>query len=72
MRIQMEYLVVCREDRKYDGTLGEYTLVTRTVFPTKESADKFAAGCASEREAIVVAGRFSELRQDYVERFGDE
>jgi hypothetical protein len=65
----IEYIVVCREDRKEDGTPGEYTLVTRTIFPTKEAADKFASECASERQALVVGGRFSQLRHDFEERF---
>lgn len=65
------YIIICREDRKDDGGPGDYTLATRTVFPTKESADKYASECAPEREALVVSGRFFGLRQDFDERFGE-
>jgi len=68
--MNIEYIVVCREDRKDDGTPGDYTLVTRTVFPNKEAAETFADGCASERQAIVVGGRFDGLRRDFEDRFG--
>lgn len=67
--VDLEYIVICREDRKDDGSPGDYTLVTRTVFPNKEAADKFASGCASERQAIVVGGRFGELRHDFEGRY---
>ena len=66
----LEYIVCCREDAKRDGNPGAYTLATRTVFPNKEVAETYASGCASSREAIVVGGRFDELRHDFDERFG--
>jgi hypothetical protein len=68
----LEYIVVCREDHNDDGSPGDYTLATRTVFPTKEAAEAYASGCASDRQAIVVGGRFSELRHDFEERFGSK
>jgi hypothetical protein len=72
VKMTENFIVICREDKKEDGSLGDYSLVTRTIFPNKGAAEKFAAGCASEREAIVVGGRFTELRQDFAERFGYE
>jgi len=68
----LEYIVVCRENQKEDGTPGDYTLATRTVFPNKEVADTYASGCASTREALVIGGRFGDLRRDYDERFGNQ
>ena len=66
----INYIVICREDQKDDGSPEDYTLATRTIFPTPEAAETFASGCASDRQAIVVGGRFGELRQDFDERFG--
>lgn len=63
----MPYIVICREDRKEDGSPGDYTLATRTLFPTPEAAETYASGCSPEREALVVGGRFLELRQDFKE-----
>lgn len=68
--MDFDYIVVCREDQKDDGSPGDYTLATRTVFPNRRVAEIFASGCASSREAIVVVGRFNELRHDFDERFG--
>lgn len=65
------FIVICREDKKEDGSPGKYTLATRTIFPSEEAAKMFADGCAYAREAIVVGGRFTELRNDFVERFGE-
>lgn len=70
--LDLEYIVVCREDQKDDGSPGDYTLTTRTVFPNKEAAETYASGCASTRESIVVSGLFNELRHDYEERFGSK
>jgi hypothetical protein len=65
----MNFIVICREDTKEDGNPGDYTLATRTLFPTKEAAEHYASGCHSGREALVVGGRFLELRQDFDARF---
>lgn len=70
-RMIENYIVICREDKKEDGSPGVYALATRTIFPDKEAADMYAAGCAECREAIVVGGRFTELRNDFEERFGE-
>lgn len=66
----MYYIVVCRDDTKEDGSPGDYTLATRTLFPTPEAADSYASGCSPERQPLVVGGLFTELRQDFEERFG--
>lgn len=66
----MHYIVVCRDDSKEDGSPGDYTLATRTLFPTPEAAETYASGISPERHALVVGGRFPELRQDFDERFG--
>lgn len=72
VRMTDNYIVICREDRKEDGSPGDYVLATRTIFPNKGAATGYAAGCASERAAIVVGGRFTELRNDFEERFGTQ
>lgn len=56
------YIVVCREDRQPDGTPGNYTLLTRTVFLTEEGAAEYASGVSPSREPLVVKGRFAGLR----------
>jgi hypothetical protein len=66
------FIIICRADRKLDGSPGDYVLVTRTIFPEREPAEQFAAECASHRDSIVVSGRFTELRQDFDERFGKQ
>lgn len=68
--MDLNYIVVCREDQKDDGSPGDYTLVTRTLFNTPEAAETFASGCAPSRQALVIGVRFTELRQSSDERFG--
>jgi hypothetical protein len=67
--VNTDFIVICREDQKDDGSPGDYTLATRTVFPDKGSAEAYASAIASHREAIVVGGLFGELRHDFEERF---
>lgn len=55
------YIVVCRDDRKYDGSKGDYTLATRNVFATMEAANEYAKYISDSREPIVVPGRFNDL-----------
>lgn len=66
----MQFIVICRED-SYDGGPGDFTLATRTLFPTKEEAEKYASGIHESRQPLVVGGRFNELRNDSSERFGN-
>jgi hypothetical protein len=59
------YLVFCLDDD------SEYVLATRTVFPTKGDASKYAETLCQDRKPIVVAWeaeRFSTLRHDWTER----
>jgi hypothetical protein len=67
--VNLEYIVICRDDQKDNGSPGDYTLATRTVFPDKGSAEAYASAIAVYREAIVVGGLFGELRHDFEERF---
>lgn len=69
--MDINYIVICREDRKDGGGPGDYTLATRTIFPTKEAAETYASECSPERQALAVGGIFTGLRQDYDERFGE-
>jgi len=57
-----KYIVICRNDRKDDGSKGEYYLATRTAFPDEVSAKSYAYGISPSREPIVVEGNFDELR----------
>lgn len=56
------YVVIGREDRKPLGEPGDYSLVTRQTFYTREAAAKYAATVHSSRAPIVVFGRFFDLR----------
>lgn len=58
----LEYVVICREDRKPDGTKGRYVLGTRTVFTNEEQAECYAKTIHGSREPIVVPGRWEDLR----------
>ncbi len=66
-----EYIVICRGDTPPDAAYvhGPYELATRTVFPTKEAALRYAAAIAEGRQAMVIPGRWSGLRWDAAERF---
>jgi len=57
------YVVIAREDRQPDGSQGRYTLCTRQIFATEQQAKDYADGVSPSREAIVVPGRFNELRK---------
>ena len=56
------FIVICRDDVKPDGDKGDYTLATRRVFHTRAEASAWAAGVSPSREAIVVDGRWHQLR----------
>jgi len=56
------FVVICRADRDIGGNPGEYVLTTRRVFNTREDAQRYADGCAPSRDAIVVSGRWHQLR----------
>lgn len=58
-----EYIVICRDDR-YSETSppGDYILATRQVFRDAQSALDYAATVSPSREAIVVEGRWRQLR----------
>lgn len=66
------YIVICREDRplprlingawKHSRRKGAYSLATRQVFPTVDSATAYAKTCNPSREPLVVGGRFDQLR----------
>jgi len=56
------YIVICRADRKSDGTPGDYELATRTVFNSHSEAVDYLGGISSSRDPIVVSGRFEQLR----------
>jgi hypothetical protein len=56
------YIVICREDRKDDGSPGDYTLSTRRVFATAEAAQMYLKGVCPSREPLVINGRFHQLR----------
>ena len=66
-----EYVVICRGDA--DATseyrFAGYELATRTVFPTKDAAARYAATIAESRQAMVIPGRWAGLRRDAAERF---
>jgi len=56
------HVVVCRDDRKHDGSDGDYMLATRTVFQGREAAEAYARTISHSRGAIVVPMSLSELR----------
>lgn len=56
------YIVICRDDSEYNGPPGAYVLATRQVFETAFAAETYARGVARSREAIVVGGRWGQLR----------
>ncbi len=55
------YIVICRADRIGRRT-PPYVLATRRVFDTPAAAATYAATVSPSRAAIVVAGRFHQLR----------
>jgi hypothetical protein len=46
--------VICRGDRKDDGSKGDYELATHKAWKSKHIAQKYADGCNYSREPIVV------------------
>jgi hypothetical protein len=58
----MEYIVVCRNDRRSDGSKGDYALATRRVFTDRTAAETYAEGISTSREPVVVEGAWLELR----------
>lgn len=56
------YVVICRGDRMADEPPAAYELATRRVFYSRTAAENYAAGIAVSREAIVVEGRWGQLR----------
>lgn len=66
-----DYVVICRGDADPSSEFkhGEYELATRTVFPTKDAALGYARTIAESRQAMVIPGRWAELRWDAKERF---
>lgn len=57
------FIVACRDDRaSEDDPPGDYTLATRRVFPDRAAAEEYARSIAPGREAVVVEGRWGELR----------
>ena len=57
-----KFIVICKE-------LGEYVLATRSVFDSVLAARRFADACAKSRCALVIPGRFGQLRFDGDKRF---
>lgn len=55
------YVVICRDDAVLDQP-GPYVLATRQTFDGLQAAQDYARGIASSREAIIVSGRWHELR----------
>ncbi len=62
MSSQMKFIVIAREDRKEDNSLGRYTLATRRVFYSEEAALAYADSLGQSRDAVAIPGRFDELR----------
>ena len=58
------FIVICRDDVKPDGTRGDFSLATRTLFRTRIAAEDYAVGVDKSREPLVVHGRFLDLRID--------
>ena len=49
------YVVICLD-------AGQYVLTTRQVFQTRAQAEAYARGCSPSRQALVVEGRWFQLR----------
>lgn len=58
------WIVICRADRKEDGSAGDYELATRKVFETRYAAETYMAGISESREPLVIQGDFRGLRHD--------
>jgi hypothetical protein len=58
------FIVVCRADVKPDGTRGDFSLATRTLFRTHDDAQDYMARISDSREPFIVNGRFLDLRID--------
>ncbi len=56
------HIVLCRGDRKEDGSQGDYALATRTVFASQQAAETYATTISPSREPIVSALPLAELR----------
>lgn len=56
------YIVICRDDTTPDGIPGSYVLATRRIFNEREAAVHYAGRIAEGREAIVVEGKWDQLR----------
>lgn len=54
MDSKRRYLVICRGDRKPNGTKGEYELATHKFWRDENKAKGYAATCAPSREAVVI------------------
>lgn len=50
----IHYIVICRADRKPDGTKGDYQLATHRTWKNKTKAEKYANGISDSREPLVV------------------
>lgn len=55
------YVVICRGD-PVCNLPGPYELATRRVFDRLQDAQDYARGIAAGREAIIVSGRWHQLR----------
>lgn len=60
--MSLRFIVIAREDRKEDNSLGRYILATRRVFYSEEAALGYADSLGQSRDAVVIPGRFHELR----------
>lgn len=52
--LEMSYMVLCREDRKLDGTPGRFVVATQKQFSLLEEAQHYVATISSSREPKVV------------------
>lgn len=57
------FIVICRTDRPSPRRKGHYVLATRRTFATRAEADAYQLTVAKGRQAIVVAGRWHQLRK---------
>jgi hypothetical protein len=57
-----QHVVICRDDAKDDGGLGDYKLATRTVFEGRQAAEAYAATVAQSRQPIVIPVELDRLR----------
>ncbi len=48
------YIVVCRDDRKEDGSKGDYQLATHKVWKSKKLAEKYSSSISQSRDPLVV------------------